>query len=124
MSSISELHVTLKTVSDMLKEKEIYHGSISSLTQVLNQIGFSYKKDDPRRALMEKPDVTKSRRTFLKCYMDNEALGSAKLPYVFLDETWIFSNGSVRKSWQDEDVRSVKKNTGDGNRYEKTFFTT
>lgn len=114
---ILELHVTLTSVCDKLKEKSIYHGSEASLAKVLRQLGFTYKKDDPRRALMEKPEVSRTRRRFLKQYMDNEALGPAKLPYVFLDETWIFSNGSVRKSWQDDDIRSVKKSTGEGNRY-------
>jgi hypothetical protein len=32
-------------------------------------------------------------------------------PCVYLDETWVFANGTVR---QDEDVRSVKKITGEG----------
>jgi hypothetical protein len=35
-------------------------------------------------------------------------------PCVYLDETWVFANGTVRRSWQDEDVRSVKKITGEG----------
>lgn len=109
--------VTLKSVSEKLKAKEIYHGAESTLTIVLRQLGFTYRKDDPRRALMERPNVSQMRRKFLKRYMENEALGSAKLPYIFLDETWIFSNGSVRKSWQDDDIRSVKKSSGDGNRY-------
>jgi hypothetical protein len=33
---------------------------------------------------------------------------------VFLDETFVFQNGTVRRSWQDEDVRSVRKISGEG----------
>ncbi|CAH1381610.1 unnamed protein product, partial [Tenebrio molitor] len=29
----------------------------------------------------------------------------------------VFANGTVRRSWQDEDVRSVKKISGEGERY-------
>jgi hypothetical protein len=33
---------------------------------------------------------------------------------VVLDETWVYSNDTVRRSWQDDDVRSVKRSSGDG----------
>lgn len=65
---------------------------------------------------MEKPDIAEKRRRFLSLYMENEQLGLEKKPYVFMDETWIFSNGSIRKSWQDDSIKSVKKETGEGYR--------
>ncbi|CAH1381968.1 unnamed protein product, partial [Tenebrio molitor] len=65
---------------------------------------------------MEKPHVTLLRKKFLKDYMDN-LNSSDPRPCVYLDETWVFANGTVRRSWQDEDVRSVKKITGEGDRY-------
>lgn len=111
-----EAPVTLDCLHSRLSEKEIYKGSTGSLYSVLKKAGFSYKKDDPRRGLMEKPDVAAKRRRFLESYVANENHGQAKKPYVFLDETWIFSNGSHRKSWQDDDIRSVKRTTGDGHR--------
>jgi hypothetical protein len=44
--------------------------------------------------------------------MDNLVNPDAKL-CVYLDETWVFQNGTVRRSWQDEDVRSVRKISGE-----------
>lgn len=82
----------------------------------MKKIGFSYKKDSNRRGLMEKPNVQRMRREFLKRFMENEDLGENKKLCVFIDETWIFSNGSFRKSWQDDDVRSVRKISGEGAR--------
>jgi hypothetical protein len=52
------------------------------------------------------------RRKFKKKYMDNFASTNPKK--VVLDETWVYANGSVRKSWQDQDIRSVKRCSGDG----------
>jgi hypothetical protein len=45
--------------------------------------------------------------------MENAESSESK-PCIFLDETWAFANGRVRRSWQDEDVRSVKKISGEG----------
>jgi hypothetical protein len=53
------------------------------------------------------------RKKFLKDCMDN-LNSSDHRPCVYLDETWVFANGIVTRSWQDEDVRSVKKITGEG----------
>jgi hypothetical protein len=55
---------------------------------------------------MEKPHVRSLRKIFLKRYMDKLVNPDAK-PCVYLDETWVFQNGTIRRSWQDEDVRSV-----------------
>jgi hypothetical protein len=60
---------------------------------------------------MEKPHVRSLRKIFLKRYMDKLVNPDAK-PCVYLDETWVFQNGTIRRSWQDEDVRSVRKISG------------
>ncbi|KAJ3661750.1 hypothetical protein Zmor_006135 [Zophobas morio] len=65
---------------------------------------------------MEKPHVKTFRKIFLQKYMEILASSETK-QFVFLDETWVFDNGTVRRSWQDEDVRSVKRISGDGDRY-------
>lgn len=109
--------VTLKTLLDRLKLWQNYTGGQTSLYKLLKRIGFSYQRENNRRALMETPHIAYQRRRFLEKYMENELKGDAKEQYVFLDETWIFSNGSFRRSWQDDDVRSVRKVKAEGNRY-------
>lgn len=113
---IIEIAVTLASLKEELENRQLYHASESSLGRLLKDIGFTYKKDDPRRSLMEKPHVCHLRYSFLKSYMVNEEMKEQKKPYVFLDETWIFTNGSMRKSWQNHDLRSVKHDGGDGAR--------
>jgi hypothetical protein len=100
--------VTLDTLGQELTSKCIYHYKRSSLAILI-----TYRKDDNRRALMEKPHVTLLRKKFLKDYMDN-LNSSDPRPCIYLDETWVFANDTVRRSWQDEDVRSIKKITGEG----------
>jgi hypothetical protein len=36
----------------------------------------------------------------------------------------VFANGTVRRSWQDEDVRSVKKISGEGGKCQLWFYFT
>jgi hypothetical protein len=114
--SVVEKPVTLNSLGAELATKYIYEHKRSSLALLLKNLGFSYKKDDNRRALMEKPHVVALRKNFLSKFMKN-AESSERKPCVFLDETWVFANGTVRRSWQDEDVRSVKKISGEGERY-------
>jgi hypothetical protein len=114
--SVVEKPVTLNSLGAELANKYIYEHKRSSLALLLKNLGFSYKKDDNRRALMEKPHVVALRKNFLSKFMKN-AESSERKPCVFLDETWVFANGTVRRSWQDEDVRSVKKISGEGERY-------
>jgi hypothetical protein len=95
----------------------------SSLALLLKNLGFSYKKDDSRRALMEKPHVVALRKFFSSKFMEN-AESSESQPCIFLDETWAVANGRVRRSWQDEDVRSVKKISGEGGKCQLWFYFT
>jgi hypothetical protein len=65
---------------------------------------------------MEKPHVVALRKKILSKFMKN-AESSERKSCVFLDETGVFANGTVRRSWQDEDVRSVKKISGEGGKF-------
>lgn len=91
--------------------------SNTSLNRVLHHIGFKFKKEGNRRALMEKTHIADLRLQFLKGYIEN-LNSSCPRQVIFLDETWIFSKGSAGSSWQDDDIRSVRKPEGyDGKRF-------
>jgi transposase len=62
---IVEKYVNLNTLGAELASKYIYEYARSSLAGLLKNIGFSYKEDDNRRALMEKPHVRSLRKIFL-----------------------------------------------------------
>ncbi|XP_071050804.1 uncharacterized protein [Onthophagus taurus] len=107
--------VTLGSLKLEIEKSNIVLGK-TNLSKVLNDIGFHYKADSNRKALMEKTHIADLRLTFLRKYVEN--MNSLKRQVVFLDETWIFSKGTCRKSWQDEDVKSIRKPEGyDGKRF-------
>lgn len=101
-------------MQDKLKERDIFNGCLTSLWKVLKNIGFKYSKDNPRRGLMELPHIAMKRLRFLHDYvkLKNESLRQ----FVFLDETWIFKDGTVGRSWQDSSTKSVKKTKVGGSR--------
>uniref|UniRef100_A0A1Y1NHR6 Tc1-like transposase DDE domain-containing protein n=2 Tax=Photinus pyralis TaxID=7054 RepID=A0A1Y1NHR6_PHOPY len=71
-------------------------------------------KNEPRRGLMELPHVASKRIRFLRQYKDFKEKDLYQ--FVFLDETLIFQNGTIQRSWQDSNGRSVKTIKTDGKR--------
>lgn len=105
----------MKTLREKLQERDLFNGCITSLWKIVRKIGFKYSKDDPRRGLMELPTIAIKRVHFLHEYIRLKKEGIRQ--FVFLDETWIFQNGTVGRSWQDSSTKSVKKTKVDGARY-------
>lgn len=103
-----------------LREKELFNGSRSSLYRYLLDIGFKWTKDNPRRGLMELPHIVNKRIDFLQSYKKVKML-NLYTP-VFVDETWIFQNGTVSRSWQDNNIKSVKSVKNEGKRF-VIYFT-
>lgn len=94
---------------------QLFEGCKSSLRILLRDIGFKWSKDNPRRGLMELPDIAFKRIKFLKAYQQIKE--ESLFNFVYLDETWIFQNGTLRHSWQDDNKKSVKTTKVDGKRY-------
>ncbi|KAL1488027.1 hypothetical protein ABEB36_005706 [Hypothenemus hampei] len=90
--------------------------SISSLTKWCHSIGFKWKKSSNRKHLMELPDIQLKRLRFLRDYMANEDSVNKFIP-TFIDETWIFSKGSFRNTWQDDTLATTSKKASEGCRY-------
>lgn len=110
-----EQHVTIQSLWSELKNRELFNGSTSSLRRLLKELGFKWMKDNPRRGLMELTNVAVKRVQFLKSY--KQAKEDALYQFVFLDETWIFQNGTIGRSWQNENLRTVKTTKTDGKRF-------
>lgn len=106
--------MTLANLYVKLREKQLFEGCKTSLQSLLKEIGFRWKKDEPRRGLMELSHVAFKRIVFLKEYVREKE--ESLYQFVFLDETWIFQNGTVGRSWQDNNKRSVKSTKVDGKR--------
>lgn len=110
--------MTLDVLLADLKEGGEYNGSRSSLHVTLKEMGFTWKKANDRLLLMDKPDIVLKRLEFLRVYSDNVA-SAAPLTPVFLDETWIFQNGSSIKTWtNDSNPEAIPSRLqGDGKRF-------
>ncbi|CAH1993256.1 unnamed protein product [Acanthoscelides obtectus] len=107
--------VTIQTLWSRLRDRALFDGSATSLRRLLRDLGFKWLKDNPRRGLMELPSIALKRVEFLRQY--NQAKVEALYQFVFLDETWIFQNGTIGRSWQSGNQKSVKAIKTDGKRY-------
>lgn len=110
--------VTMKSLHKRLVEESggDFPYSISSINRWSKEIGFKWKQSDNRLHPMEQPNIQLKRTRFLREYVDN-LKSISPLQCVFLDETWIFSKGSFRKSWQDNTLATSSKKSGEGYRY-------
>ncbi|KAF5307536.1 hypothetical protein FQR65_LT06892 [Abscondita terminalis] len=89
-------HVIIKTLNAEVRENHVLLCN-SSLNRTVHEMGFKFKKESNRRALVEKNSIAKLRLKFLKGYMNN--LNSpSPLQVVFMDKTWIYSKGNPGKS--------------------------
>lgn len=105
-------HITLNSLLAEIRAKQILEIGRSSIAELLKGIGVKFVKDNNRRALYEKRSVVTMRIRFLREYLTLKKGAN----FVFLDETWIFSKGGQKSSWQDNSHKSVK-NSGVGVRY-------
>lgn len=108
--------ITLKSLQRNLREKQLLEASTGSLSILLKEIGFKFKKSCNRRALCEMKDVRMKRVFFLRKFMNNKTSPNPK-KCVFLDETWIFARGANKRTWQDDSVKSVKNTNSEGKRF-------
>lgn len=119
---IVEVHITKSSLLEILKQRDTYNGGLTSLGKILKAIGFKWLKDNPRRGLMELQHIALARIDFLQTYMKN-IKNNYFWQFVYLDETWIFQNGTVGRSWQDNSLQSVKRIKSEGKRYESIILT-
>lgn len=113
-------HITVDSLLQRIRDKEIIEIGRTSLYRLIKSIGFQYSIDGNRRGLCEKPHIAHMRVKFLREYMEyKENLSYVYKQVVFLDETWIFQRGQNKKIWHDSSVKSVKdaSQSSHGKRY-------
>ncbi|XP_045501415.1 uncharacterized protein LOC123698708 [Colias croceus] len=94
---------TLRKLIVSLQRSGLIHGQKSSLAKVLKTIGFSFKKSDKRKVLMERTDVALSRCDFLRKAKRIQDWTNI----VFTDETWLNANHTISRSWTDGTAAST-----------------
>lgn len=77
----------------------------TTLKRILHEMGFKWKRcGSKRKILIERTDVVDSRCAYLQKIKKLREEGK---PIFFLDETWVDTNLTFRKSWQSESVFGV-----------------
>lgn len=107
--------VTLKHLSAKIeKELEIKLSSFT-LRKVLNQLGFKFVKTQNNRVqLIEKPDIVARRKIFLEKMAQ---FRREQRNIIYLDETYVHTNYSTVKAWQDSSSHGFHPNIGRGTRF-------
>lgn len=94
---------TLRNLIVSLKRNGLFRGEKSSLAKVLKIIGFSFKKSNKRKILLERTDIVLARCDFLKEAKKIQDWTNV----VFTDETWLNANHTVSRSWTDDTAAST-----------------
>lgn len=100
---------TIPKVLEELQRRINYNFGITSLRRQLYRLGFKWgKTQDRRKILLERPDIVAWRGRYLRAIRKARKDG---LPIFYLDETWIDSNVTMGKCWQnsEKDVQGVMK---------------
>ena len=93
---------SLSNIQTAMPEDICHTGSKSILRKYMRQLGFTYRKSQTnRKLLMERCDVVLSRIRYLRKIRQ---LRGAGCNIVYTDETYVHSNHTVSKTWQDGDV--------------------
>jgi hypothetical protein len=69
-------------------------------------MGYKYREVNGRKILCQRNHVVAVKITFLRTFLQFRN-SSEKLTFVYLDETWIYQNGSSVRGWiQESDLKS------------------
>ncbi|KAL1513242.1 hypothetical protein ABEB36_002675 [Hypothenemus hampei] len=81
-------------------------------------MGFRYKKINERKIMCEKNYVIRAKITFLRKYLQFQN-SSENINFIFLDETWVYKNGSQVRKWVNENDKRMNdiKITSEGERF-------
>ena len=111
---------TLSNIQKKMQEDIGYTGSKSILRKYMRQLGFTYRKSQTnRKLLMERGDVVLSRIQYLRKIRQ---LREAGCYIVYTDETYVHSNHTVSKTWQDGDVGANVPFSKGKNAASRAFF--
>lgn len=105
---------SLRKLLPVLKEKIGFSWKKDTLCKVLHSMNFRWKKcANERKVLMERPDIVFWRHKYLREMKRHRKAGR---PIVYIDETWVDSNLTFKKCWQDDTVLGVTANVNAKNR--------
>lgn len=99
-------HFTLDTLLAEAKANLEFTGGRTTLFKIMKSMGYKHKKVDGRKILCESKHVVAAKMKFLRRYLQFQN-SSENVVFVYLDETWIYQNGSSIRQWLHEtDLKS------------------
>jgi transposase len=90
-------HFTIDDLHKYAKEECEYICGRTKLYTILKSMGYRYRKHNNRLVLIAQPHIILKRIKFIRKYL--QYLQSDNYIFVFLDETWIYENGSQVRHW-------------------------
>jgi hypothetical protein len=98
----------------IIKKNIHFHWGRKSLERIVKNLGFKWRKyQSKRKILIERADIVDWRSRYLVKIKEFRDKGH---PIFYTDESWVDSNLSFRKCWQNEEVVGVQTNVNSGNR--------
>ncbi|XP_055944327.1 uncharacterized protein LOC129975298 [Argiope bruennichi] len=105
---------SIRKLLPVFKEKIGFSWQKDTLYKVLHSMNFRWKKCmNNRKVLMERPDIVFWRHRYLREMRCHREAGR---PIVYIDETWVDSNLTFKKCWQDDTVLGATANVNSKNR--------
>lgn len=105
---------TLRRIHRKFAEENNYNGSRESIRKVMRKIGFRWiKTKSNRKLLMEKPDIQQKRLNYLR---NLKRYREENRPVVYMDETYIHSSHTHKKSWSDNTNEGLRQPVSKGQR--------
>jgi len=102
MYSIKRILPTLSNVQEELKDVIGYQGSRESVLRPIKELGFYYNRYQTNwKRLTKREDIQRQRITYLRTIRQYRQAGCY---VVYTDETYVHSNHSVAKCWQNHDT--------------------
>ena len=97
-----------------IKKRINFPWKVHPLRRLLKRMGYKWKKcQNMRKILIERPDIFNWRCMYLRAIRRYRELNR---PLIFIDETWVDNNLTVRKCWQSESQPGVLSKTNSSNR--------
>jgi hypothetical protein len=88
------------------REQLKFKGGRTTLYKIIKSMGYKYREVNGRKILCEQKHVVAAKITFLRTFLQFRN-SSENLTFVYLDETWIYQNGSSVRRWiHESDLKS------------------
>jgi hypothetical protein len=109
-------YFTLNSLLNYAKEELEYKGSRDTLWRIIKSMGYKYKILNSRKILCEQNHIVTKKINFLRKYLQYKN-SEEEINFIYLDETWIFQNGSSRQRWIHDSCSNLPVIKNEGKRY-------